>query len=71
MRSRSLTVLGLALSAVTFAGPAAASGYHYKSEEFDPHFMVIELVPGTRRGGMVEYLSAFDEGEFDVVQSFP
>jgi putative acetyltransferase len=43
--------------------PAAASGFHYKSEEFDPHFMVLELVPGSTgaRGGMVSYLPEFDQ----------
>ena len=43
--------------------PAAPYGFHYKSPEFDPHFMLIELVPGaaSSRGGMVSYMSEFDQ----------
>jgi len=41
------------------AGPL---GFHFKSAEFDPYFMVIYLVPGaaSSSGGMVTYLPAFD-----------
>ncbi len=41
------------------AGP---SGFHYKSAEFDPNFMVIYLVreAASSGGGMVSYLPAFD-----------
>jgi putative acetyltransferase len=42
--------------------PAAPMGLHYKSPDFDPHFMVAELVPGALQGltGTVEYLPPFD-----------
>ena len=45
------------------AANSAASGFHYQSEEFDSHFMVLELVPGSTssRGGMVSYLPEFDQ----------
>lgn len=41
------------------AGPL---GFHYKSEEFNPNFMVIYLVPKAAGsgGGLVRYLPAFD-----------
>ena len=41
------------------AGPL---GFHYKSEEFDPNFMVIYLVPKAAgsAGGLVSYLPAFE-----------
>ena len=43
--------------------PAAPYGFHYKTSEFDPHFMLIELVPGaaSSRGGMVSYMPEFDQ----------
>ena len=43
--------------------PAAPRGFHFRSAKFDPYFMLLELVPGSapRRGGMVNYLPAFDE----------
>jgi putative acetyltransferase len=42
--------------------PAAAWGLHYKGPEFDPYFMVLELVPGSLAGcaGQVRYLPPFE-----------
>jgi putative acetyltransferase len=41
--------------------PAAPQGLHFHSAEFDPAFMVIELVPGALAGrtGWVEFLPPF------------
>ncbi len=43
--------------------PAPPLGLRFRSPEFDPAFMVAELVPGalSDRKGWVEYLPAFDE----------
>jgi putative acetyltransferase len=43
--------------------PAGPKGLHYQSEEFDPHFFVLELRPGALDGvqGLVEFHAAFDE----------
>ena len=42
--------------------PAAPADFHYKSSEFDPYFMMLELVPGSapQGGGMVTYHPEFD-----------
>ena len=42
--------------------PAAPAGFHYKSSEFDPYFMMLELVAGSAPpgGGMVSYHPEFD-----------
>ena len=43
--------------------PAGPRGLHYVSEEFDPHFFVLELREGALDGvrGMVVFHPAFDE----------
>ncbi len=43
--------------------PAGPKGLHYKHEEFDPHFFVLELREGALDGvrGMVTYHPAFDD----------
>ncbi len=43
--------------------PAGPKGLHYESEEFDPHFFVLELRNGALDGvrGLVEFAPAFDE----------
>lgn len=42
--------------------PAADAGYHYRSRDLDPHFMMLELAPGagSGRGGWIRYLPAFE-----------
>jgi putative acetyltransferase len=42
--------------------PAASKGLHYMSEQFDPHFFVLELQEGALDGvhGMVTFHPAFD-----------
>lgn len=42
--------------------PAGPKGLHYVSEEFDPHFFVLELREGALDGvrGLVEFHPAFD-----------
>jgi putative acetyltransferase len=43
--------------------PAGPKGLHYQSEEFDPHFFVLELREGALDGvrGFVEFHPAFDD----------
>lgn len=43
--------------------PAGPRGLHFRDVEFDPYFMVQELVPGAMASlqGFVEYASEFDE----------
>ncbi|HEX6098426.1 MAG TPA: N-acetyltransferase [Thermoanaerobaculia bacterium] len=43
--------------------PAGPKGLHYQSEEFDPHFFVLELREGALDGvrGLVEFHPAFDD----------
>jgi putative acetyltransferase len=43
--------------------PAAEKGLRYKHSDFDPYFMVTELVPGALNGmsGLVKYHSEFDK----------
>ena len=43
--------------------PAGPKGLHYQSEEFDPHFFVLELHENALDGvqGLVEFHPAFDE----------
>ena len=42
--------------------PAGPKGLHYKCEDFDPHFFVLELADGALEGvrGFVEFDPAFD-----------
>lgn len=42
--------------------PAAPAGFHYRSSEFDPYFMMLELEPGSapQGGGMVCYHPEFE-----------